>query len=128
LFDEVGYWSEIKLDIIEKYSVAYSKAFSGINSHYLHHVYVDAFAGSGTHISKATHNKIKGSPQIALDTKPPFKEYYFIDINGDKVEELQKLVVHRPEAHVFEGDCNKILLTDVFPKLNGNNTEEGFAY
>jgi hypothetical protein len=26
-FDEIGYWSELKLEIVEKYGSAYTKAF-----------------------------------------------------------------------------------------------------
>jgi three-Cys-motif partner protein len=127
LFDEIGYWSEIKLEIIEKYSSAYSTAFSGPNYRYLHHIYIDAFAGSGTHISKTTKGKVRGSPQIALDVKPPFKEYYFIDIDGDKIAELNKIIANRPEAHVLKGDCNKRLLTDVFPKIKWEDYRRGLC-
>jgi three-Cys-motif partner protein len=127
VFDEIGYWSEIKLAVIEKYSSAYSKAFSGANYHYLNHVYIDGYAGSGTHISKTSQKEIRGSPQIALDTKPPFKEFYFIDINGDKVAELNKITANRPEAHVLEGDCNKRLLTDVFPKVKWEDYRRGLC-
>jgi hypothetical protein len=27
-FDEIGYWSELKLEIVEKYGAAYTKAFA----------------------------------------------------------------------------------------------------
>jgi three-Cys-motif partner protein len=43
-FDEIGYWSEIKLEIIRKYAQAYSTILS---KRRLEHVYVDAFAGGG---------------------------------------------------------------------------------
>lgn len=51
--DEIGYWSELKLEIVRKYAAAYStilarKAFVRA------HVYIDAFAGAGVHLSKAT--------------------------------------------------------------------------
>jgi three-Cys-motif partner protein len=115
IFDEIGYWSEIKLDIINQYAQAYSLILSKQKN--LRHVYIDAFAGSGKHISRMTGNFVSGSPEIALNIKPPFKEYYFIDIDGAKVKELKKLVANRPEAHVFQGDCNSILLSDIFPKV-----------
>src|SRR5712672_907087 len=35
-FDEIGYWSEIKLEIIKQYAQAYSKI---LVKHRLHHVY-----------------------------------------------------------------------------------------
>jgi three-Cys-motif partner protein len=127
IFDDIGYWSEIKLEIVEKYAKAYSTVFSSPKYSYFHHVYIDAFAGSGAHISKTTKGKVRGSPQIALDIKPPFKEYYFIDINGDKVNELNKIVLNRPEAHVLKGDCNKRLLTDVFPKIKQEDYRRGLC-
>ncbi len=123
-FDEIGYWSEIKLDIIERYALEYSKILSKRN---LHHVYIDAFAGSGKHISRTTKGIVRGSPQIALDITPPFKEYYFIDTDGDKIAELNKIVVNRPEAHVLKGDCNTKLLTDVFPKVRHEDFRRGLC-
>jgi len=126
-FDEIGYWSEIKLEIIEKYASAYSTVFSNPKYAYLHHVYIDAFAGPGSHLSKTTKERIRGSPQIALDIKPPFKEYYFIDINGDKVTELKRIVANRPEAHVLQGNCNERLLIDVFPNVKSENYKRGLC-
>jgi three-Cys-motif partner protein len=113
-FDEIGYWSEIKLDIIRRYASEYSKILS---KQKLHHVYIDAFAGSGKHLSKRTGNFISGSPEIALNISPPFKQYYFIDIDGDKVAELNKIISSKPEARVLKGDCNERLLSDVFPHV-----------
>ena len=43
-FDEIGYWSEIKLEIVRDYAAAYSTILTKKN---LPHVYVDAFAGAG---------------------------------------------------------------------------------
>ena len=113
VFDTIGAWTEIKLEIIRKYASAYSK----IMASRFYHIYIDAFAGPGKHISKETGEPVKGSPKNALEIEPPFKEYHFIDINSAKVAELNKLVEQRPEAHVWEGDCNSILLEKVFPKV-----------
>jgi three-Cys-motif partner protein len=124
VFDEIGYWSEIKLDIVRQYALQYSRILSKRN---LYHVYIDAFAGSGKHISRTTKNTVPGSPQIALDIIPPFKEYYFIDIDGAKVAELNKIVANRPEAHVLEGDCNSKLLTDVFPNVMYKDFRRGLC-
>jgi hypothetical protein len=44
-FDEIGYWSELKLEIVEKYGAAYTGAFR--NAHNLKKYYVDAFSGAG---------------------------------------------------------------------------------
>ena len=50
--DEIGYWSEIKLDIIREYAKAYSTILAAQEKPRFHHVYIDAFAGAGVHLSK----------------------------------------------------------------------------
>ena len=62
-FDEIGYWSEVKLDIVREYATAYSKILSSKN---LPHIYIDAFAGAGQHLSKLTGEFVPGSPLNAL--------------------------------------------------------------
>lgn len=114
-FDEIGHWSEIKHDIIKQYAAAYSKIISGWKYTEFHHVYIDAFAGPGKHLSKKTHLQVDGSPSIALNIDPPFKQYYFIEKDPEKAQELECLVKNRPNVKVFCGDCNDVLLKDVFP-------------
>jgi hypothetical protein len=77
-FDEIGYWSELKLEIVRKYAAAYSRILSRQPG--LAHVYVDAFAGAGTHISRTTGEFVAGSPLNALSIEPPFREYHLIDV------------------------------------------------
>jgi len=117
--DEVGNWSEIKLEIIQKYAVAYSTILSKKKN--LHHVYIDAFAGAGVHRSRASGKFIPGSPLNALHVRPPFREYFLIDLQEDKVAALQKLVGNRPDVHILQGDCNVLLLNDVLPKVEYRN-------
>jgi three-Cys-motif partner protein len=62
-FDEIGYWLEIKLEIIRKYAQAYSTILS---KRRLEHVYVDAFAGAGIHLARSTGQFVSGSPLNAL--------------------------------------------------------------
>lgn len=122
-FDEIGYWSEIKLEIIEKYAQAYSQILS--NQSWSHHVYVDAFAGAGTHFSKTTKTIVRGSPLIALDIAPPFREYFFIDIDREKVTELRRIALDHPRGklvHILEGDCNTALINYIYPRIRKSNT------
>ena len=116
VFDTIGTWTEIKLEIIRKYASAYSRIIASRKNPELYHIYIDAFAGAGKHISKRTRGIVKGSPQIALDINPPFKEYHFIDIESAKIVELRKLVAQRAGTYIYEGDCNPILLNKVFPR------------
>ena len=68
VFDEIGYWSEIKLDIIERYALQYSRILSSRKNPEFYHIYIDAFAGSGKHISRTKGSSVRGSPQIALSS------------------------------------------------------------
>jgi three-Cys-motif partner protein len=114
-FDEIGYWSEIKLEIVRDYATAYSTILAKKN---LPHIYVDAFAGAGQHISKSSGEFIPGSPLNALNIRPPFREYHFIDLNATRVEGLQRIAGTRNDVRVYEGDCNEVLIKNIFPTLH----------
>ncbi len=118
IHDEVGYWSEIKLDIIKDYAQEYTKILS---KQKLSYIYIDAFAGSGIHVSKKTGEYILGSPMNALLVTPPFNEYYLIDLDQDKTDNLKELAQGRKDVFIHEGDCNKILKGSVFPKAKWEN-------
>lgn len=112
---EIGSWSEVKLQIIREYAESYSKVLS--NQAYLKHDYIDAFAGAGFHLSRETKGVIPGSPLNALYVDPPFQELYLIDLDGKKIDVLKELTKDRQNVHIYQGDCNEILLREVFPKI-----------
>lgn len=116
-FDEIGYWSEVKLEIIKEYASAYGVAFA--NRPYLSRLYIDGFAGAGVHISKTTKESVPGSPTNALLVEPPFHEYHFVDLNTGKANNLRQIAGDRlnRDVFVYEGDCNDILLNLVFPRV-----------
>ena len=124
-FDEIGYWSEIKLDIVREYAQAYSTILSAQKS--LKHVYIDAFAGAGVHISKTTGKFVKGSPLNALYLEPPFLEYYFIDTDKAKVDVLKEIATGKSNVHIYGGDCNDVLLKDVFPMVRYEDYRRGLC-
>lgn len=76
-FDEIGYWSEVKLDILREYAGTYSRILSAQTRPRLSHVYIDAFAGTGVHVSRRTQKFVLGSPLNALQVQPPFDAYHF---------------------------------------------------
>ena len=84
---EIGYWSEIKLDILKEYAHAYSVILS--KQRHLNHIYIDAFAGAGYHVTKKTGELVWGSPLNALLVDPPFNEYHFIDLDRGNIEVLE---------------------------------------
>jgi three-Cys-motif partner protein len=116
IFDEVGYWSEVKLEIVRDYAAAYSRILHAQEKPRLEHLYIDAFAGAGVHVAKATGEPVPGSPVNALLVRPPFKEFHFIDLDRDKAQFLHEMIGDRPDVTVHEGDCNQILLDEVFPR------------
>lgn len=59
-----------------------------------------------------------------LLVEPPFSEYHLIDLDAAKVDTLSEMVSTRTDGpydpasvHFHTGDCNKVLLTDVFPRV-----------
>lgn len=114
-YDEIGYWSEVKLDIVRKYATAYSQIMSK-QAAIRKHIYIDAFAGAGQHFSKRTGTFVAGSPLNALNVEPPFKEIHLIDLDGGKAEELRRLVGQRQDVFVYEADANRVLPQEVFPR------------
>jgi len=116
VFDEINYWSEIKLDIVREYASTYSQILHAQKKPNLYHIYMDAFAGAGIHLSKSSGEFIAGSPLNALHVEPPFKEYHLIDMDSEKIDALRELVGERSDVKIHEGDCNTILLGKVFPK------------
>jgi hypothetical protein len=76
---DIGPWSEVKLAIVREYAAAYSRILNKQKG--LEHFCIDAFAGAGVHESRSTGDLVPGSPTVALQTRPPFTGYHFIDLN-----------------------------------------------
>ena len=126
-FDEIGSWSELKLEILKKYADAYSRIFSAKKQTRFFHVYIDAFAGAGKHLSKGTQKPIPGSPLNALAVQPQFREFHLIDIAPEKIETLRELIGPREDVFIYQGDCNEILLTEVFPRVQYDRYRRGLC-
>jgi len=115
-FDEIGEWSEIKLEIIKKYASAFTMIMK--NQPWSRgYVYIDAFAGAGVNISRRTGEFIPGSPLNALEIENPFTEYHFIDIDRVKAEALEILTREKSGIRVYPEDCNEALLRKIFSSL-----------
>jgi three-Cys-motif partner protein len=114
-FDEIGIWSELKLEIVEQYGAAYTKAFARTQN--LKKYYIDGFSGAGMHVAKKTGAQVEGSPARALKVQPPFDWYCFIDLNADKTEYLRGLCGDRSDVDIHTGDSNKYLTEAVLPRI-----------
>jgi three-Cys-motif partner protein len=116
-FDEIGDWSELKLEIVEKYGSAYTKAFTGRSAKALKKYYIDAFSGAGVHISKRTGQQIEGSPARALKVSPAFDHFYFIDLNPEKTAYLKTLCQGRTDVDVITDDASLYLTGKLLPTI-----------
>jgi three-Cys-motif partner protein len=116
--DKVGYWTEIKLDIVRSYAAVYSNIMTSFEAKHQikKHIYIDAFAGAGVHISKTKGEFIQGSPLNALHLERPFLEYHFIDLDRNKVSALREYIGERKDVFLHEEDCSKVLLKEVLPR------------
>jgi three-Cys-motif partner protein len=122
--DEIGYWSEIKLSILDDYAKPYNQI---LRAHNLKTIYIDAFAGAGHHRAKGSNRIIDGSPLRALNVQPPFDILHFVDINTARVDQLGKLVKGRANVMVHRGDCNHILLAEILPRISYENYERALC-
>ena len=62
-----------------------------------------------------------------MSVDPPFQEFYFVDLDGDKIEHLRALAGDRKDVHLLGGDCNQILLSWVFPKVRWEDYRRGLC-
>jgi three-Cys-motif partner protein len=122
--DAIGYWSEIKLDIIKEYAQAYSTILSRQKN--ISFAYIDGFAGAGVHLG-TSGDWVPGSPLNALRVHPPFNDYYLIDLDDRRVSLLEKLTASHPNVHLYGGDCNRILLEKVFPNIKYEDYRRGLC-
>jgi three-Cys-motif partner protein len=112
--DTVGYWTEIKLQILQDYAKAYARVLQNQRS-IKHAAYIDGFAGAGTHISKQSGELIAGSPARALAIQPRFSHYYFVEMDAARAKRLHGMSDQK-DVTVYQGDCNDVLLKEIFPK------------
>jgi len=117
---EIGEWSEIKLKCIHNYLGAYSNILS--RAGYKEYYFIDGFASTGFCKSKQTSKTIRGSATLALTVNPPFSKYFFIELDDDKIKELENLRPLFPKLNfeIFQGDCN-IEIVKVLQKIADNN-------
>lgn len=114
--DEIGEWSVLKLDIIEKYGHAYTTAFNHHGTR-LEKNYIDGFSGGGLHLAKKTKMEIEGSPTRALHVTPSFDRFHFIDLNSDKTSYLHDICGNRKDVHIYTEDAN-LCLRRLLPTIN----------
>ena len=112
-----GDWTIQKLHIIEEYLKVYATVLKNQN---VKKIYVDGFAGSGKTELKTKSGSdeevatvVDGSALLSL--KYNFDEYYFLELDPERLAALQKHVQDQypnklRKVHFITGDCNEKLL------------------
>jgi three-Cys-motif partner protein len=119
-FSKIGYWSELKLEIIEKYGSAYTSTFQNLPGRKLKKYYIDAFSGAGAHLSKSTGKVVEGSPARALKVVPSFDRFFFIDVDEKKTSRLAELCAGRTDVEIHTGDATAHL-KQILPGIKYEN-------
>ena len=125
-----GDWTEQKLECVKKYLHAYTTI---MNKQQFRFAYIDAFAGTGYRETESDEDTDElmfpdlvssevvsfhdGSARNALEVKPPFMKYVFIEKNMNryaKLEELKKEFLLKGEfaedmIECMRGDANEYL-------------------
>lgn len=112
-----GNWTEDKLERVKKYLSAYTKI---MNKHPFKFAYIDAFAGTGYRelgreneqqgylypelVDADFEEYADGSARIALQIKPEFSKYIFIEKTKRRFDQLENLKKH------FPGKANKLII------------------
>ena len=103
-----GDWTELKLECVSKYLHSYTQIMKERKFHF---TYIDAFAGTGYRELK--HNEdtdiqrfLTGSARKALEVKPAFQEYVFIEEDQDSYTELQNLTDAFPNHNIRCANAN----------------------
>lgn len=125
-----GQWTHDKLERVEKYLSAYVQIMKEYNFSY---AYIDAFAGTGyinrreaTDLEKQqipllpgpaaldAREFINGSARVALGIQPEFNRYIFIEKDGDRSSQLEKVKADFPNQSskitILCGDANEAIL------------------
>ena len=113
--DEIGPWSEIKLDILRDYAAPYSAI---LKSNGFRHGYVECLLRSGAAFQEIGRRRSNGQPPGGFNVQPPFDEYHFIDLDGEKVDFLKGQVGDRPDVTFYNADSNQVMLQSVLPRFS----------
>ncbi len=126
VFDEISRWSEVKLDIITLYAVPYMDIMKAkkFKAHY-----IDGFSGAGVHVRKNSGDAVAGSPLRVLDIPKPFDTYYFVDLDGSKMDFLEEVCKGQfPDRNtvIKRGDCSEVLMR-ILPEFSRENYDRLFC-
>jgi three-Cys-motif partner protein len=130
--DEVGPWTEVKVQIVREYALNFQKIIQSKRSYNFRSVYMDGFAGTGILLSDTRRDVIGGTAAEVMNVQPLFDEYHFIELNPHKVKILREVLGVMDDAddlvRVHRGDCNAILLQELLPTMTYDSYRKGLLF
>lgn len=123
IIDVVGPWTEMKLEIIGKYSNVFSTIVTHGKGRFFEGKvpYIDGFANIGEVIANRSGDVISGSALRALESDG-FSEYHFVDLENEKIEILKRVISKRypskvHKVYTYVGDSNTKIIDEVLPNI-----------
>lgn len=140
-----GDWTKKKLQVLDRYLERYNTV---LKNQSFRRIYIDAFAGTGytsipTNTSSSVENRsqsstnmlfdiemqrenddlLEGSTRIALQTKIPFDEYFFIEKDAKFAGKLHELKSEFPDTKItiLNGDAN-VKIVEICNRINWKRT------
>jgi three-Cys-motif partner protein len=120
VIDQLGDWSQIKHEILEKYAHAYTKVIAA-QPLIRKSVYIDAYAGSGFGMDRDTGAQLRGSALRAVGVTPPFHELHFVEDDEEKASILENATSSDKRVTVHRGDGVGIVTKDLLPRCRWND-------
>ena len=129
--DDIGPWSQEKLDLLEKYLVAYAIIMNKQKKSWLKAFhYIDAFAGSPYQFAKDLQDYIAGSSIRALQTVPHFDCLWFIELSPWRIDKLNCLKEDYPDCQIkiYRNDCNQIIQKELVNTITLPSKQRGLIF
>lgn len=104
-----GKWAEEKLYYLRNYIELVEQS---MKNKFYYRSFIDLLAGPGKNHIRYTKRIINGSPLIAISTKNPFSDYFFVDSNSEYISALrQRCSIINPSLQIeyFTEDCNNAI-------------------
>lgn len=127
-------WSRDKLELLGKYLDAYATIMRAQRAErgWLHSfAYIDAFANEGAYQDPESRELVHGSPLVAVQSDPPFDQYWFIERSEGRATRLAaRLTEAAPGQHVrvVQGDANLVLRGEVVSAFRYENYTRALVF
>lgn len=122
--DEIGRWSERKIEIVTKYAAAYATA---LKNQPFRRFYIDGFTGGGVAVRKDTKDQVVTTARRILAIEPAFDGYHLVDFDVGKSAAMRLACAGREQAVAYCGDANEIL-PPIFESMRRSESKRALCF